>query len=587
MISSKFSAQSDADILEQCVEKYNELNDALGGIQDKQDKVAFADSLYEAAQENRQRLALLITSQDAEVAKCAKYFHLNSKYQFAFAYGAAGSSKKCFQYMEEIEKDVEGYTESVFPIRYKFHGQNFVITWDNYSPTKLEYYVAYGELLQRDKKSLKAKSVLENALALVGDNTWLSYVLYDNLIKVKLSLAEYDEFIVKYGAAQLGAYYRLDESNLKTVADNKYSTYEKAISGIDEYIDRGPMSQAGYGYLITAIDKLKYFVDPAREKDESKRTKNKFTLLRWYDTAISSPHATKELIKTAYTFTRYNAPDETFAMTSWLNKLSNMQPECDEYFWLMDAHRTLGNDAIATSFQPKLSECEEKRKEEQQRLAKETAEQEARNARLYRRSTRKPLIYLGGNVFPFFTKPRDYGLALNVGGKGLVVEISYLKINEKPENYFDLSLRDVSDVPEHRWDGYFAHVNFKFPMESWNNGQARSYAGFVLAYNEREFLPFTSNVSNPENAVLFTQEFRPTSRQYLLMGNMGFMGVAGFGIDMFFGLGGAYNQFSGNTDTWNSENFVIDDAMMANRKPGYFSFSMRMGVSVGIGWAKP
>jgi hypothetical protein len=587
MHSLKISAQAETQILEQCVEKYNELNRAQDAINDKKDKLAFADSLYEAAHENRQRLALLIASKDTELAKCAKYFYMNSKYLFAFAYGAVGSAKKSLQYMEDIEKDMEEFTPSSFPIRYSFFGKNYVIKWEDFAGTKAEYYVGFGELLQRELNSLKAKSTLEKAIPLVGENIWLSYVLYDNLIKVKLSIAEYDDLMIKYCAAQLAAYYRLDDYSLKVVADNKYGTYKKAINGIDECLDRGALSQAGHEFLIAAIDKLKYFVDPVKEKDESTRTKNKYTLLRWYDVAISSSHATKDLIKTAYTFTRYNAPEEASAMTSWLNRFSKMQPTCDEYLWLIDAYKNVGNDALANSFKPKLTECEAKQKAEQERLEKERVELEARNAKQYRRSSRQPLIYLGANVFPFFTKPKDYGLALNLGGQGLVLELSYLKVNEKPENYFDLSLRDISDVPEHRWDGYFAHVNFKFPMDEWDNGQARSYAGFLLAYNERTFVPFVSNVMSAENFFLFSEEFKPTSKQYVLMGNFGFMGVAGFGLDLFFGMGVAYNQFSGNSNSWNNEDYIIEDAMIANRLPDYFSFSMRMGMSVGIGWAKP
>jgi hypothetical protein len=583
----QLKAQSEAEILEQCVAKYNELNLASDRINQKPDKLAFADSLYEAAQQNRQRLALIIASNDTEIARCAKYFYMNSKYQFAFAYGAAGSPKKSLQYLEDIEKEMEQYTESSFPIRYVFQGKNYVIHWSNFAPTKAEYYIGLGELLHREKNSLRAKTVLEKAIPLEGKGTWLNYILYDYLIRTKLAIAEYDELMVKYCATQLSSYYQLDEESLKIVSDNQYSTYKKAISGIDECIDRGPLSQEGHVHLRTAIDQLKYYVDPLKEKDESTRIKNKYTLLRWYDTAINAPFVSKEYIKTAFTFALYNAPDETSAMSNWLNRYASLKPECNEYTWLMEAYRSIGNEAEANALTPKMAACEELKRAEDARLEKERRESEARNAKLYKRSSRKPLIYLGGNVFPFFTKPKDYGFALNIGGKALVVELSYLKVNEKPENYFDLSLRDISDVPEHRWDGYFAHVNFKFPMDEWDNGQARSYAGFLLAYNERKFMPFMSNVWSAENIFLQTEQFKPSSKQYVLMGNLGFMGVAGFGLDLFFGAGVAYNQFNGNSSSWNNADFVIEDAMMANRRPDYFSFSMRMGMSIGIGWAKP
>ena len=71
------------------------------------------------------------------------------------------------------------------------------------------------------------------------------------------------------------------------------------------------------------------------------------------------------------------------------------------------------------------------------------------------------------------------------------------------------------------------------------------------------------------------------------MANFGLMALNSFGLDMYMGLGAAYNQFDGgNTEVWNKDGFTIEDKMVANRKPNYFSFMMRIGVSVGFGrWA--
>ena len=67
--------------------------------------------------------------------------------------------------------------------------------------------------------------------------------------------------------------------------------------------------------------------------------------------------------------------------------------------------------------------------------------------------------------------------------------------------------------------------------------------------------------------------------------NMGMMAFSGIGGDMYFGIGAAYNQFDGGNDTyWNNEKYTINDGMLANRKASYFSFTMRLGVSIGIGW---
>jgi hypothetical protein len=79
--------------------------------------------------------------------------------------------------------------------------------------------------------------------------------------------------------------------------------------------------------------------------------------------------------------------------------------------------------------------------------------------------------------------------------------------------------------------------------------------------------------------------FSPTNKQYIGMLNFGVMNLKGFGFDAYMGLGAAYNQFDGgNSEVWNKDGFTIEDKMVANRKPNYFSFIMRIGLSVGLGW---
>jgi len=58
------------------------------------------------------------------------------------------------------------------------------------------------------------------------------------------------------------------------------------------------------------------------------------------------------------------------------------------------------------------------------------------------------------------------------------------------------------------------------------------------------------------------------------------------GVDLFMSFGAAYNQFDGCNETWNNEDYIIEDAMGANRKENYWSFTMRKGMSIGLGFAR-
>ena len=168
----------------------------------------------------------------------------------------------------------------------------------------------------------------------------------------------------------------------------------------------------------------------------------------------------------------------------------------------------------------------------------------------------------------------------------MVTEFSYLKVKSKPENYFDLSLQDVTDVDEHLWDGYFAHVNLKFPTQDWDDGRARPYAGFLFAYNERTFQPFQTTVTHVGTGLVSNAMVRPTSKQYSGLINFGFMAVKGIGADFFMGFGASYNQFNGDLKERGNDDYTIGDLMLQHRKDAYWNFIMRIGMSIGIGFAK-
>ena len=66
--------------------------------------------------------------------------------------------------------------------------------------------------------------------------------------------------------------------------------------------------------------------------------------------------------------------------------------------------------------------------------------------------------------------------------------------------------------------------------------------------------------------------------------NFGLMALKYLGVDGYMGIGAAYNKFDGgNSEVWNKEGLTIEDRMVANRKPSYVSFTMRMGISIGFG----
>ena len=232
----------------------------------------------------------------------------------------------------------------------------------------------------------------------------------------------------------------------------------------------------------------------------------------------------------------------------------------------------------------RYNNCAQEKAKEAERRAQAEKKENERRERERRKANREAHVYVGAYLLPLLSKPIDLGGVVNFGAKNFLVELSYLKITEKKESYFDLAVRDVKDVQEHKWDGYFAHVALKFANRKTSSRKGKFYTGPLFGYNQRTFVPFQSQVTNTTSNKVTNELFAPTSKQYIGMLNMGLLGLNGIGFDMYVGIGAAYTQFDGgNTNIWNKDNYKIEDRMLANRKPSYYSFTMRMGVTLGFG----
>jgi hypothetical protein len=543
------------------------------------------DSIHDVSETAMERLRILKLSTDAGIATTARYFYMNFKFNYAFGYLTIGKFDLAHQYFTELPEDMNYFDASQFPLRYTMDGVNYVINYDNFSQIRGQFYVAFAESLIVKNQNTAGLEYVRKAMPLLNTN-WLKYACYYNAINAKEKLNQYDSECIQFCSLHMNAYYNLSKESIDTILAYNFGTYRLATSALDKSIEKGVKSQESFDHLASAIQILKYYLDPYKEKDEAQRKKNKFILLRWYHEAVMSDYSNKDFIKSAIAFSDAYA-DPTFNdKLSWLKRYENFTLNCSEIQWLMDEYLKLNLPLEKTRLDPKLEVCKGQEAKALAEAEEARKKQDRQNSRNYRSSNRMPLFYVGLNVFPFLKVPRDLGLAVNFGGKNMVTEFSYLNVKGKPENYFDLSLQDVSGVEEHLWDGYFTHINFKFPSQDWDDGRVRPYVGFLLAYNERTFQPFQTSITHIDTGIITTATVQPTSKQYSGMVNMGYMGVFGFGIDMFMGMGASYNQFNGDLAARGDEKYAISDLMLQHRKDSYWNFIMRIGISIGIGYAK-
>lgn len=583
--SHRLLAQSEDVMLAEVIDIYNNATVVVDRVRSNPKKYEVMDSIRDISQTAMERLRILKLSNNAEIAKNARYFYMNFKYNFAFGYAALGKIEVARQYLSELVDDMNFFDETQFPLRYTKGGTNFIIKYDNFTPTRGEYYIAYAELLNKANDPAKSLTYIRKAVPLLSSN-WLKYVCFFNAIDNKEKLNQYDTECIQFCSLHLNAYYNLQSSDIDTIAAYNLGTYRRATYALDKAIEKGIASQESFDYLQQAIQILKYYLDPYKEKDEAQRKKNKFILLRWYHEAVMSNYSNKDFVRNAMNFADAYADPANNDKLNWLKRFEQMDLNCADIQWLMEQYQRLDLSLESNRISPQLKTCQEKEAKAAQEAEAARKKQERKQSKGYSSSQRLPLFYVGMNVFPFLKVPRDFGLALNLGGANMVTEFSYLKVKGKPENYFDLSLQDVTDVDEHLWDGYFAHLNLKFPTQDWNNGRTRPYAGFLVAYNERTFQPFQTTVTNLNTGSVAYHNVQPTSKQYSGMVNFGFMAVKGLGLDFFMGFGASYNQFDGKLQERGDSNYEIADLMLKHRKDAYWNFIMRIGMSVGIGFAK-
>lgn len=164
-----------------------------------------------------------------------------------------------------------------------------------------------------------------------------------------------------------------------------------------------------------------------------------------------------------------------------------------------------------------------------------------------------------GEVIDIYNRSRD--------------EVDQVRAHPKKHDVMD-SIRDVSETAMERLrilklssdpgigkTARYFYMNFKY-----------NFAFGYAAVGERELA---------RHAMV-----QPTSKQYSGLINFGFMAVKGIGADFFMGFGASYNRFNGDLNERGNDDYTIGDLMLQHRKDAYWNFIMRIGMSIGIGFAK-
>lgn len=556
-------AQTPAENLSKGVEIYNALREYEDGLTPSTLTQEMISDVKNRANKGLALLESVIKEGNAEQIRAARYFKSNFKYEVGFVHGMKGENAKCYEYFKEIERDITALSAADFPIKYVYFDKNYTIVWDNFAPTQAEYYTGFAEVLYNLDKFEDAIRMNRLALNHPSTSRWLKYIALNKMLDLH---AKNNNFLTEVEHLDLAlqamnAYNALEESELKSVVEFKYPTAMRGVRLIlDKAVQNNPAALARCSAAALASVK-----EPLNEKTLQLFElcyRNKQTLDASFN---ESAEAYARSASTAYpakaTSVGISAVDRMALATS-LTDCAGLQKIADKYTAWKQTSK-------AAEFTKKQAECRENEAKAQRKAA--------RQARRYDRNFN---LYAGMYILPLIksNEHRDYGGALNFVFKKTAWEFSYLKIKKNKENVFDLTINDVDARQDDlsRWNGYYAHVQPKFLTKQ------RGYVGVLLGYAQKNFESLTSNATRNIDGVLTYETFSPKVTQYITMVNMGGLVLGkGFGMDAYMGIGATYSQWDNGSDL-HTDDYTFENIILENRKDAYFSFIVRVGVTMGL-----
>ncbi len=581
-----FSQNAEQD-LQNAVQIYNALQEYITPLNEaSQITPDVLNSVKKRVKEGITLLDQVINNGTAEQIKTARYFKVNFRYKQGFVLGTKGDETASFRELDNIRTEFESYSDaSKFPLRYKFNDKNYVIKYEDFTPTLSQFYTSVAELAGSLNKSELQYEYAKKTYNFPNIDKWYKYIAITQIIDYLTDKKLYDTELAQYALQQIKMYINdLDEKERETLKNINFPTPLSSGNSIKSVLDQKPdfaNSANICGEAATLLEKtdnrndliVVQFYETAVKGDKYLNEALNFARNRRDGKNIVSPFPTNS---TRFKALGVNVLDKNVAKTSESN--------CDDLKKFADDYKGFGEETKSQSLMTKYNNCVNEKAKETERRAQAEKKENERREKERRKANREAHVYVGAYLLPLLSKPIDLGGVVNFGAKNFLVELSYLNITEKKENYFDLAVRDVKDVQEHKWDGYFAHVALKFANRKNSSRKGKFYTGPLFGYNQRTFVLFQSQTTNTTTNRVTNELFAPTSKQYIGMLNMGLLGLSGIGFDMYMGIGAAYTQFDGgNPNVWNKDNYKIEDRMLANRKPTYYSFTMRMGVTLGFG----
>ncbi len=559
-------SQTNAEKLEEAVKMYNTNRDFIDGKNAETLTVADIQKVEAEQADAAVLLDEIRTNGTAEEAKAARYFAANFIYNIGFAYGKIGKNRDAYAFLNKIKPEFEFFSNSAnFPLVYKFDSKNYSIQFTNFTPVLAEYYAGMAEICYNIGKYDESIGWSQKSIESPFGSQWYKYIALNSIVKSKEKNREWDKELLDYALQQITICAQLDTASLRTIDQYNYPTALLGAEKIETTLQKRPELAAGEYHRGTAAPLLV-------------KAKKYRKALSFYQFALEAGFAKYDK---AYLFEA-----ATFALTEESNSVALLALDqlytnnsssfsCYEWEKLSELYGKAGNSGRKNDCSAKASACQKKQKKEAKR-------NESGGVGFG--------IYAG--VYPLalatrFNRYRDYGGVVGILLGKMAIEGSYKMINRNFIATDDLYFKQIEQESPYYWDGYRAHIAFKFYPEK-NSSSQHFHIGPLFEMVNRTIEPISSDVFNKSTGVMVAQDktFYAREKSYNLFFNYGLQTYEkGFYFDSFLGFGVSYSKFEAGAE-YNDGEHTFSDILLENRKDTRFGVMIRTGIIIGFGLVK-
>lgn len=603
---SVICAQSVSQRFDNALDVYNYANKSLTDIENSQNVFDILDTW-----ERLDTVILNLQYCEEEFSSINKL--VNENYKFAAGYYTVLSALKlgkaynllenydyAYKYLSDIKNVMSGTVTIPLPIKYTYKGTNYQVNAEHLNNAKSNYYYEMYWTCKQQKKYDEQVSAIYSFLQFSNVTNIERMDAINELMQLKdKNLYSFtQDGVIDYLIAYTDVYFQLNSSEKVTILkDSNHKGITKAMLELIAEVKMGNISALSYSRLIPLLNKLAYAENSTEQlydlfDEVLPKLSSTLSGTEQMITGTKTPYFLflnniDKVARRAQVKTKYDDPALGLSMdylkaaelakakkcAIQANKLSAQKAidinDCNQLATAITNLEFWGDNENVSKYTSLLSLCKELARKE-----------EIKRQKAIKRANANFNLFAGVYPLGLIAKSEnmDFGGVVNIVSNKSVVEFSYLKMQNKLENYFDLWIDgrdyDADDLP--RWNGYYSHIQYK------QLTNAPYYFGILGGYAQKSFSTFSENVTDNATNSVVSETFTPYSKQYIFMLNEGCLCLfKGFGFDAFVGLGVAYNTFDIGSDV-DRTTHTIDNPVLQYRKDNYFSFIARAGITIGL-----